>query len=372
MNFGADCRRLWMLQDDATYLNHGAFGATPRPVLQAQQALRDQMERQPLDFFVRQLPQLTRDAADALAAYVGAQQVMLVDNATTGVNAVLRSLPLKAGDRIVTLSHVYPAVNRTLEYVCQRTGAQLEFVQLDVPADADQLLERLDQTLPARLAVLDHVTSGSGLVLPIERMVRLCQERGTQVLVDGAHAPGMVPLQLDALDADWYVGNCHKWLCAPKGAALLHANAAGREHLQPTVISHSFPDVVAGFDFLGTRDYTPWLSLPATLAFRDELGDEAVMRHNHALALQARSLLLEAFGTPASGPESMVGSLSCLRVPDGRGEATWEGAAALNNRLWSQHRIEVPFFPFNGGLWMRVSAQVYNHLDEYRRLIAVL
>ena len=182
----------------------------------------------------------------------------------------------------------------------------------------------------------------------------------------------MPPQDLSAISADFYTANAHKWLCAPKGAALLHANAAGREHLQPTVISHSFPDVVAGFDFLGTRDYTPWLSLPATLAFRDELGDEAVMRHNHALALQARSLLLEAFGTPASGPESMVGSLSCLRVPDGRGEATWEGAAALNNRLWSQHRIEVPFFPFNGGLWMRVSAQVYNHLDEYRRLIAVL
>jgi isopenicillin-N epimerase len=372
MRFGASIRHLWTLREDVTYLNHGAFGATPKSVLAAQQAYRDQMEAQPLDFFVRQLPGLTRAAADRLAAYVGAEQLLFVDNATTGVNAVLRSLDLRRGDRVVALSHVYPAVNNALRFVCDRAGAVLELVELDVPADADRLMERLDAALPARLAVLDHVTSGSGLVLPIQRMVRLCQAKGTPVLVDGAHAPAMLHLELDALGATWYTGNCHKWLCAPKGAALLHASDEGRAQLQPTVIGHGYPDVVDGFDFLGTGDYTPWLAVPAALDFREALGDQAAREYTHTLALQARELLLEALGTVATGPESMTASLVCLRMPDGRGDPTWEGAMALNNRLWHDHRVEVPLFPFDGALWIRVSAQVYNHIDQYRALAELL
>lgn len=372
MTFGRQLLPLWGLQPDISYLNHGAFGATPRRVLEAQQALQWRMEAQPMDFFVRQLPELCSSSADELAAYVGADEVLLVDNATTGVNAVLRSLPLKRGDRVLALTHVYPAVHQALRYVAERAGARIEQVPLEIPADPDRLLERLEEALPAELAVLDHITSGSGLVLPIEEMVALCRRNGTPVLVDGAHAPGQVPLKLRELGATWYTGNCHKWLCAPKGVAFLHAAAEGRTSLQPTVISHAYGDLRGSFEFTGTRDYTPWLSLPATLAFRRELGDRAVRDYNHRLALQAREILLDRLGTVATGPASMVGSLVCVRAPESVGEATWEGASRAARRLWEEERIEVPFFPFDGALWLRVSAQVYNEAQEYERLAELL
>jgi len=372
MTFGRGLLPLWKLHPDATYLNHGSFGATPREVLQAQQDFRDQMEAQPVDFFIRRLPGLIREAADQLAVFVGADEVLLVDNATTGVNAVVRSLPLARGDRIVALSHVYPAVQNVLHYACERSGAVLRLVPIGLPADADRLLEQLDAALPARLAVLDHITSASGLVLPIERMVALCRERNTPVLVDGAHAPGMIPLDLGRQGATWYTGNCHKWLCAPKGSAFLWASEEGREQLHPVVISHGYGNLRDEFEFLGTRDYTPWLSLPAALAFRHKLGDEAIRRHNHRLALQARALLLEHLDTEATGPESMVGSMACVRLPERFGEPVLSQAIALNERLWAEHRVELPFLAFDGALWLRISAQVYNEPDDYRRLVGLL
>ncbi|MCB9792535.1 MAG: aminotransferase class V-fold PLP-dependent enzyme [Alphaproteobacteria bacterium] len=361
-----------------SFLNHGSFGGTPLEVLRAQRAWQDRMEAQPIRFFMEERPRAVRAAAARLAAYVGSapEDLVFVENATTGVNAVLRSLRLEPGERVICLSHVYPAVRNALAFVCERAGAHL--VEVEVPApldDTQRVLRGLRCALrrPARLVVLDHVTSFSGLVLPIEDMVQLCREAGVPALVDGAHAPGQLALDLEALDADYYVGNCHKWLWAPKGCALLRVAPRAQAGLHPTVISHGYRQgFTQEFDFTGTADVSAWLSIDAALDFQAELGDERVRAHNRALALQARALLSEAWGATPAGPPETVGFMAALQLPERYGPGTWEGSRAVKVPLWDKHRIEVPVTHFGGRLWLRISAQVYNELGDYERLAEAL
>lgn len=376
--FGAPMRDRFLLEPDMVFLNHGSFGATPIPVLQAERAWREQMERQPLRFFLRELPPALREAATRLAGFVGADpgRLAFVENASSGVNAVLRSLDLRPGDRVVFLSHVYGAVYNTLRYVAARTGAHLVEVRLPAPVwGPDEVLERLHDALrgPARLVVLDHITSTTGLLLPIEELVQLCRDRDVPVLVDGAHALGAVPLDLEALGADWYVSNAHKWLLAPKTCALLHVAEAHAGTLHPTTISHGYGGgVAAEFDFIGTRDYSPWLAVTAALDFIEALGVDAMRSHNRQLALDARALLRDRVGFTPAGPESMVSTMASLRLPERFGPPTAEGARNLHDHLWDTHRIEVMVQPLAGALWMRVSGQIYNEIADLDRLVDAL
>jgi isopenicillin-N epimerase len=377
--FEAGIRDSWLLETGIAFLNHGSFGAAPREVLEEQLAWRERLERQPVHFMDGEYPGLVREAAAELAGFLGAdpEGLALVDNASTGVNAVLRSLDLGPGDDLLTTTHAYGAVRKTLDYLCDRSGARLVEAPVPFPLKGpEEVVEAVAGALGprTRVAVLDHVSSPTALVFPIAELVALCRERGVPVLVDGAHAPGMLPLFLEELGADWYTGNCHKWLCAPKGCGFLVAAPPAREGIHPTVISHGYGSgFLAEFDWTGTRDPSPWLALPSALAFHRRLGPEKVREHNRQLAVWARELLAEAWEVRPPAPEGMLGAMATLPLPEAwRKPATEKAARELHDHLWEKHRIEVPVLLFEGRLWLRVSAQVYNRPEEYRLLAAAL
>ncbi len=377
---GRAVRHHWLLEEGMTFLNHGSFGATPRRVLSAQEHWRLQLERQPLRFMIDTLTPGLRSAASQLGAFlaVEGEDLAFVENATTGVNAVLRSLKLNAGDEVLTTTHAYGAVDKAIQFVCRRSGAVPVLVDVPFPIDGPTVvLERIEAALSERtaLVVVDHITSPTALILPVGEIVELCRARGIPILVDGAHGPGMLPLRLGELGADWYTGNCHKWLCAPKGCAFLWANPGSkvsRDDIHPPVISHFLDEPwPAEFDYYGTRDSSAWLAVSEALDFFAELGGNDLFARNHQLALDGAALLCDELGLELLGPPAMLGTMVTLAYP-GPCEASVEGAQAVRRALWDQHRIEVAVFPFAERLYFRISAQAYNDLDDYRILAAAL
>lgn len=368
--FGTDLRPLFCLEEQSTHLNHGSYGATPRAVLEAQRIWRDRMEAEPSRFMEFEFRPALRTAAARLAPYVGtkADDLAMVENPTQAVNAILRSLDLKPGDRILINDQTYGAVRNTVRFVCTMTGAQIAEWTLPFPAESpEQALTAFETALAAsepKLAILDHVTSPTALALPIEPMTAAARDAGALVLVDGAHAPGMMGLDIEALGADWYTGTCHKWLFAAKGCAFLWAGPRVIDRLHPAVISHGY---LSGFheefDWVGTRDGSAQHALPAALDFVDRFGVEAIRTHNHALAMAAGRRLAGAWGTEMGQPESMVGSMVMVRLPDGYGTG-FETARDLRLRLLREDRIQTRVNPLAGGLYLRVSSQIYNHIGE--------
>lgn len=377
--YGDAVKERFALRSDVLFLNHGSFGATPREVLAAQREIQDQMEAQPVDFMVRALPGRMRAAAARVAPVlkVDPDDLVFVENATTGVNAVVRSIDWKPGDRIVTTDHVYGAVRATLEWVAARTGAVVVPVEVPFPlSDPAQVVAAVSAVLPgARLAVLDHLTSSTGLVFPIRELVAACRAHGVQVLVDGAHAPGQVVLDLDALGADWWVGNAHKWLFAPKGCALLHVRRDHHATTFPTTLSHgTFQGLIPAFDWVGTRDPSAWLAIDASLKFVESLGGlDRIRAHDVLLRREGARRVLDTLGGRPPAPESMLAALQTLPLPDTLAlPGTQEHAWALNRTLWERHRIEATFAAFAGRVWLRLSCQVYHRPDDFTRLAQVL
>jgi len=367
--FGPGLRDLFQMEPDTLHLNHGSYGATPKEVLAAQRAWQDRMEAEPTRFFEFEFRPALRAAAERLAPLIGgkAEHVAMVENATQAVNAVLRSLDFRPGDAILINDQTYGAVRNAARFTATMTGAEVKEWRLPFPAHgADEALEAFEAALdPApRLVILDHVTSQSALALPLEAMVRAAKDAGCLVLVDGAHAPGMVDVGLDGLGADWYTGNCHKWMFAAKGCAFLWAGDAVRERLHPTVISHGYGGgFAAEFDYVGTRDGSSQHSLPTALDFMERFGVDAIRRHNHDLVRQAARRLADALGTEIGAPDEMTGSMATVRLPDGYGAGP-ETAMALRHRLLREDRIQTRVHPLAGGLWLRVSSQIYNAIDE--------
>lgn len=372
---------LWKLDPQVLYLNHGSFGACPAAVLREQSRLRTRLEREPVDFLVETLPGALDAARRTLAAFLGADaaDLVFVPNATTGVNAVLRSLPLAPGDELLVTAQTYGACRKSAEFVAARTGARLVTAHLPFPlASEAQVLEAVLSAASARtrLVLLDHITSPTALVLPIERLVRELDARGIDTLVDGAHAPGMVPLDLRRIGAAYYTGNAHKWLCAPKGAAFLHVRADRHVHVHPTVISHgSGGGLHAEFDWTGTCDPTPWLCIPRALEHLGAAlpgGWGELMARNRALALEARTMLLDVLGLEAPCPEGMIGSMASILLPAPRAGAPAEGRDCKQLHDWFRGRgIETWLFAEPAPL-LRISAQLYNEPDQYRQLAAAL
>jgi isopenicillin-N epimerase len=381
---------LWPLDPGVVFLNHGSFGACPGEVLSHQASLRAEMEAQPVRFLSRELDDRLDAARQALATFVGADpdDLAFVTNATGGVNAVLRSLVFRPGDELLTTDHAYAACRNALEFVASRSGASVVVAPVAFPlASADEVLDAVMARVTARtrLALLDHITSPTALVLPIERLVRELASRGVEVLVDGAHAPGMVPLDLGALGAAYYSGNCHKWLCAPKGSAFLWVRRDRQPEVRPLTISHGAGVTRAGrsrfrleFDWTGTSDPTAWLTVPRAIDYLGSLlpgGWPALMARNRALALEGRRLLGAAAGTARPCPDEMVGSLASVVLPDGPpGEIAWRRPDPLQARLYEHWGIEVPVvtWPVAPRRLIRISAQLYNRREQYVALAEAL
>lgn len=380
----------WDLDPEVTFLNHGSFGACPRAVLQLQTELRQRMEREPVRFLHRDLEGLLDTARAALAEFVGcdADDLAFVPNATTGVNTVLQSLPLDPGDELLCTDHEYNACRNALERVAQRARARVVVAAVPFPIHSPQQI--VDAVLAkvgprTRLLLVDHVTSPTGIVQPVTELVAACAARGIDTLVDGAHAPGMLPLDLRALGAAYYTGNCHKWLCTPKGSALLFVRRDRQAQVQPLVTSHGRNSARADrsrfrleFDFTGTADYTPFLCIPAALRFLAGLlpgGIPAVAAHNHALAVWARERLCAAVGTPPPAPATMLGSLAAVVLPTtDRPPLGPLGLDPLQAALWDQHRIEVPVMRWTTPplRLLRVAPQIYNSREQFEFLAAAV
>lgn len=328
-------------------------------------------------FMVRELPVALERARGALAGFVGADPADLafVENATAGVNSVLRSLRFAPGDEILATALGYPAVLNAARHVAETSGARLVTVELTLPIADDAAIIRAVAgalTSRTRIAILDHVTSASACVMPIEALIALCRDAGVPVLIDGAHAPGMLALELGRLGADWYTGNCHKWLFAPKGAGFLHARRDRQDALHPPVISHGLgKGLHAEFDWPGTRDFSAWLAVEDAIAFHDGHDSAALRAHNHALALAMAAELTDAWGTEIAVDRAMLGSMATLRLPFGT-DATPADATRLHDRLIDDFAVEVPVSALGGRLWLRISAQIYNVPEDYRRLDAAV
>ncbi|HSM38429.1 MAG TPA: aminotransferase class V-fold PLP-dependent enzyme [Candidatus Limnocylindrales bacterium] len=387
----------WILDPAVTFLNHGSFGATPRPVLEAQQEWRERMEREPVRFMVETLePELDR-ARLALASFVGADadDLAFVTNATSGCNAVLRSLRFQRDDELLTIDHAYNAVKTTMEFVAERAGARVKVV--DVPFPLASEAELIDPVLAAvtprtRLAVLDHVTSATALVLPIGRLVAALAERGVDTLVDGAHAPGQVTLDLDALGAAYYTGNLHKWVCAPKGAAFLWVRRDRQAAIRPLTISHGANSPRTDrsrfrleFDWQGTADPTAVLAVPEALAFGASLlagGWDALRLRNHDLAVAARDMLCAVTDQPLPAPDGMIGSMAAVPLDWEDSPGTVQGIDLDNDPIHAgllAAGVQVMVTPWpqrpTGGPWrrlVRVSAAAYNDIGDMRRLANAL
>jgi isopenicillin-N epimerase len=372
--FGRAIRPRFLLEPDIAFLNHGSFGTVPREVFAAANTWRERLEANPDHFIRHVLPGALREAAGRLAPFIGAraEDVVFVDNATAGVNAVLRSFALQPGDEVLTTDHAYGAVLNTVRYSAQRAGATAVEAAVPMPApSADAIFTAITGRFTARtrILVIDHITSATALIFPVERLTAYARERGVRVLIDGAHAPGHLPLDVPALGADWYVGNCHKWLFAPRGCAVLWVREDAQRLIKPLSISHGYGrSFLEEFDWTGTRDPAPYLAAPAGLDFLDGLGAARVREHNRTLALTAGRSIAQRWGEPMNGPPELLGAMAAIRLPphwQKFGPPVRDTARRLLRLIFERHRIMVAIMPFAGALWARISAQVYNELGDY-------
>jgi isopenicillin-N epimerase len=402
----------FLLDTGVCFLNHGSFGATLRAAAAAQSELRAILEREPVHFMLRELPWRLERAREALGGLVGAsaKNLAFTHNATTGLAGLLGSMPLSAGHDVLMTDHTYGACVNAVHAVAERAGARVVVAKVPFPlpdeafhATDDRVAEDwLVETILAAVtpnthwAVLDHVTSPTAIRLPVERLVPALRERGIETLVDGAHGPGMVALSLDDLGAWAYVGNLHKWVCAPKGAAFIHVRPDVHALVRPAVLSHgalvsSPARFHAEHDWTGTSDPTPWLVLPDTLLALARLhsaGIAGLMAENRAKAVLGRRRLLDALRIHAPCPASWLGAMATVALPDTVAAASMRGTDPLQDELWVHHRIEVPVipwpFPEYGGRagavatgrtprrWVRISMHAYNRLDQVDFLAAAL
>lgn len=372
----------WTLDPNIVFLNHGSYGACPIPVLTAQSEIRTAMEREPLRFKLREWEPLLDSAREQFAAFLGSppQSLAFLMNSTTGVNTVLRSLRLGASDEILITNQEYPACRNVVHAISEDTGATIVTAEVPYPiADSQQVVDAIAIAITSRtkIVLIDHVVSQTSIINPIEQIAKLLKEKGVELLVDGSHAPGMFPLNLRGLGATFYVGNCHKWLCAPKGTGFIYVDENRRSSIRPLVIGHgaTADHTKRGrfwceFDWQGTHDPSGYLSIPAALSFLDSLipgGHAELMQRNHALALAGASLVEAALGTTRTVPESMLGSMVSVVLPK---KLRGLEPLVLHDILFDQYSIEVQCIPAHDSpeSILRISAHAYNSIEQYTYL----
>jgi isopenicillin-N epimerase len=387
MTFGRALLPLWPLDPNATYLNHGTVGVTPRRVLEAQQRLRDRIERHPSKFLLRELwtftgdapaePILMRQAAADVAAFVGANagNLVFIDNTTAGVNAVMQSLRLSAGDDVVISDQAYGGIVAPVRHWTARAGASVRVAELPYPAfDPATAVARIaDAMTPrTRLVIAEHIAAETALIHPIEEIVRVCHDRGVPVLVDGAHVPGQIELNVSTIGADFYVANLHKWAMAPRSSAFMVAVPAFQHDLHPPVVSWGYGSgYTSEFDWVGTRDFTPWLVAPDGIRFVEALNPRAWRRYTHDLAWTGAGMVTEQWGTTRDIPESCVASMVTVPTPERCG-TTKADASRLRDHLLFEHNIEVQVHARVNRVWIRFCAQAYTDLADVERLGAAV
>ncbi|MGW0215465.1 aminotransferase class V-fold PLP-dependent enzyme [Micromonospora chokoriensis] len=369
-------RLLFSLDPAVSHLNHGSFGAVPIGVQRAQQRLRDEMEANPLRFFTQGLVDRIAHTRRHLAGFLGADPdgSALVGNTTTGVAVVLQSMGLRPGDEILSTDHGYGAVSLAIQRECRRTGAVSRVLPIPLAATDEQLVQIVRDGLRpgrTRLLVVDQLTSATAKLFPTAAIVGVAREHGVPVLVDAAHAPGMLPTTVASIGADFWVGNLHKWAYAPRGTALLAVAPQWRDRIEPLVVSweqeSGFP---ARLEWQATLDYTPWLAAPAGLFTMRSLGVDRVRSHNAALAAYGQRVVGDALGVPPADLPDPGGpgvSLRLIPLPPGTG-TTIDAARALQARIGERLAAEVAVMSWNGRGWLRLTGQVYNTADEYERL----
>ena len=372
----------FLLDPDLHFLNHGSFGACPREVMQHYQRWQLEMERNPVAFLGRRSAELLAQSRSVLARELGAQSQHLVylSNATEGVNTVARSVPLHAGDEVLSTDHEYGACNNAWNFVCQRSGAHYRQVEIPLPFEAADFTRRIWAAVTPRTRVifLSHITSGTALMFPVTELCERARQAGILTLIDGAHVPGHMALNLDALGADFYTGNCHKWLCAPKGSAFLHVRPEHHPMIDASVVSWGYSasgpgstefDAYTGTTLLerrlqwqGTRDLAAFLSVPAAIEFQARHDWARVRQDCHALAAQTLRRIGEITRLPAACQDADFGQMVVIPVPA-------MDPQMLKQTLFERYRIEIPVTAHRDQLFVRLSVQGYNVASDADALV---
>jgi isopenicillin-N epimerase len=375
-------REHFLLDPHTVFLNHGSYGATPRPVFEAYQDRQRQLEREPVRFINDELPDLLKDARRVLGAYVNADadDLVYVPNATFGINVVAHALSLQPGDQVLTTNHEYGAVDNLWSYICQKRGATLikQPVSFPCASEAEALEEIWRGVSPHTKALfLSHITSPTALQLPVAALCQRARTAGLLTVIDGAHAPGQIDLDLNSLGADFYVGNCHKWLCSPKGAAFLHSRRACQPLIEPLIIgwgwgenrkpSHE-PPYIDALQRLGTTDPSAYLAVPSAIAFQAQHHWPQRRARCHNLLAETLTQACDLTGLnplyPQQGPAyAQMAVIPLPRIHD---------LAAFNRRLYEKHRIQVPCIAWNDQHFLRISVQAYNSEDDLAALLKAL
>jgi isopenicillin-N epimerase len=378
-------RDQFLLDPELIFLNHGSFGACPIPVLQALQHWQRETERNPVALLGRRSAELLRQARSALAAHLGAatDDLIFMPNATTGVNTVARSLALQAGDEVLSTDHEYGACDAAWRFICAKAGAQYRRVEIPLPFEPDAWVQRmLDAITPrTRLIFASHITSTTALIFPVQDLCKRARERGVATLIDGAHVPGQIELDLETVAADFYTGNCHKWLCGPKGTAFLHVRPEQQRHVDATVLSWGYVEGTSGhtgfeaylghtdlerrLQWQGTRDLAPFLAVPAALEFQRAHGWPHLRQACHEAALTLLHKCCQRSGLAPIGPDQAYGQMVPIPVRTSDPEG-------LRQYLMSDHHIEVPVTTHGPLSFVRVSVQAYNTQHELDSLPAAL
>jgi isopenicillin-N epimerase len=374
-------RDLFLLDPEVVYLNHGSYGACPKPVFEVYQYWQRELERQPVGFFARRLEGLMAEARKQLADYLGtsADNLVYLRNATQGVNTIARSLKLQPGDEILTTNHEYGACDSALQFVCDLSGAQIvrQHIPLPLPSD-DEIVELIwsGVTPRTRLLFLSHITSATGLILPVAELIQRARAAGILTLIDGAHVPGQLDLNLDALGADFYTGNCHKWMCTPKGSAFLYVRPERQPEIHPLTISWGYNLLGIGYttdaDFIkrhqtqGTLDSAAYLTIPAAIEFMNDHHWPLMREERHALAVETQQRLCDLNDSIIPVREDAFAQMCLAPLP------VDIDPLALKSRLIDDYHIEVPVNVWQGRPFVRVSFQIYTTREDTDALVNAL
>eukprot|EP01125_Pyxidicula_operculata_P014174 TRINITY_DN4710_c0_g1_i1.p1 TRINITY_DN4710_c0_g1~~TRINITY_DN4710_c0_g1_i1.p1 ORF type:complete len:428 (-),score=72.32 TRINITY_DN4710_c0_g1_i1:81-1364(-) len=376
--FGEKTRELFLLDKETCFLNHGSYGSVPKVVFDAQMQWKLKMQENPVQFNSNKVLKYITNSLINLSEFVGSdpEDLVFVENASTGVCSVLESYPFDSGDTIVYLDLLYQAVDYTLQHVANKKKLTLKQVTVDIPVDFDRLLVDFEKALDdktTKMCVIDHITSKTGLVLPIEKLIEIAHKKNVKVLVDGAHAVGQVPINLKKIGADFYTSNCHKWLFAPVGCAFLYVKKEYQNLIYPLCTSHGFKEGYnARFGFTATRDYTAYFTMNTALFFYKAIGQDRITEYNRTLVRNAADMLIKRWNTNGLVKDTSDHAfMVTVRLPDSN--STYGGSKTIGEKsiwvaeeLFHKHKVEVPILVIGDKIWTRISAQIYNKMSDYK------